>query len=210
MHRETTKRPKLFHIDVIIPFNQDGTQSHYLCIYSARPCNKAVLHQFSAMCRFAVACRGDDRPSFSFLWPVWITWFKKKLSEGYSDRLGRIFSSLGFTAHMVWCNMLHVNCLTCPLHSINNSSLDINIVIPQGTKMSFFETKGECTWWEDGDMRKERLVRLLSYAVCMLTVLSLFPVPVRWTVLGGAWGEAVIAHVFLEGFPPYRERLSRD
>lgn len=79
MHGEARGRPKLFHIDVIIPLNQDGTQSHYLCIYIARPCNKAVLHQFSTMCSFAVnskaqvACRGDDRPSFSFLWLVGMT-----------------------------------------------------------------------------------------------------------------------------------------
>lgn len=36
MHGEAMGRPKLFHIDVIIPFNQDGTQSHYLCIYIYR------------------------------------------------------------------------------------------------------------------------------------------------------------------------------
>lgn len=59
-----------------------------LYIYSARPCNKAVLHQFSAMCRFAVACRGDDRPSFSFLWPVWITWLKKKKNFHRTIRTG--------------------------------------------------------------------------------------------------------------------------
>lgn len=39
-------------------------------------------------------------------------------------------------------------CRLCrPPHSINNSSLDVNIVIPHGAKTSFFRTKGECARW---------------------------------------------------------------
>lgn len=66
-------RPGLFHIDVVIPFNQDKTQSHYHCIYIVRQCNKVVLHQFANMQRSVantkahVACR---RQSTLFLVPI--------------------------------------------------------------------------------------------------------------------------------------------
>lgn len=40
-----------------------------------------------------------------------------------------------------------VSRLCRPPRSINNSSLDVNIVIPHGAKTSFFRTKGECARW---------------------------------------------------------------
>lgn len=131
------------------------------------------------------------RWSSILLFPLagWDDTLKKTLTELFRQAsmiFLRYMSNTCITADTAWYGTLHVNCLTCPLHSINNSSLDINIVIPQGTKMSFFRTKGECTWWEDGDMWNERLVHLLWYNVCMLTVLSLF---FQWRVLGDAWGD---------------------
>lgn len=149
-------------------------------------------------------------PPLSSSWSIWHVWKKKKKKKKTLTELFRqarvIFlwcmSNTCITADAAWNGTLHVNCLTCPLHSINNSSLDINIVIPQGTKMSFFRTKGECTWWEDGDMRKERLVRLLSYAVCMLSVL--FPFPGQCPVKGsrGRMRGTSLGHTFPEGFFP--------
>lgn len=52
--------------------------------------------------------------------------------------------------------LLHVNCLPRPLPSINNSSLPVNIVLPHGTKMSFFRTEGEqASWGRRGEWMRE-------------------------------------------------------
>lgn len=136
---------------------------HHVQICSEQQSSSGLQRRWSSILLFPLASWDDT--------------LKKTLTELFRQAsmiFLRYMSNTCITADTAWYGTLHVNCLTCPLHSINNSSLDINIVIPQGTKMSFFRTKGECTWWEDGDMGNERLVHLLWYNVCMLTVLSLF------------------------------------
>lgn len=172
--------------------------------------NVASISRHVQICSEQQSSTGLQRrwsPILLFPRAGWDDTLKKTLTELFRQA-SRIFllymSNTCITADTAWYGTLHVNCLTCPLHSINNSSLDINIVIPQGTKMPFFRTKGECTWLEDGDMWNERLVHLLLYDVCMLTMLSLF-----WlTSIEGFQGtHEVIGHNFPE--PPHNELLFR-
>lgn len=136
-------RPERFLIDVIILFNQYRTQSHYLCIHIVRRCNKALLHQHVKIC--SVQQSSCPRPPFPPLGVVDMLYkIRRCLSKMrfifFSIRATNMYEGLSCSASSAACRPSR-----CPPHSINSSSLDINIIIPHGTKMSFFRTKGEYT-----------------------------------------------------------------
>ena len=167
-------RPELFLIDVIILFNQYRTQSHYLCIHIVRRCNKALLHQHVKICSVQQSsCPHPPFPPHSVLLTC------TKFADAYL-RWDLLFSSIRATNmyERLSCSASSAACRPsrCPPHSINNSSLDINIIIPHGTKMSFFRTKGEYTRWETGDLggKKGRHWNILP--LCLVMNLLAFPV----------------------------------
>lgn len=134
---------------------QSGKNSIFLSLHiyceAMQQSGVASTSRHVKVCKAQVACKRHlSPPTLSFCWSGWHV--GNNLIELSGQTKMNAFSYMKIKTWML--KPLGLVCLACPLHSINISSLDVNIDVPRGTKTSFFRTKGDYTRWEAGDQEE--------------------------------------------------------